>query len=191
MIKQAWILGVFVLTACVTVNVYFPAAAVQKAADEIVEDTWGSQPKASGPIQPMQQPASPRTHVWLSLVSHAHAQEANINVSNPSIRAIKDQMRQRSGQLKPFLNKKYVGIDKNGYLKVLNTKGLALKDRSRVNQLVTAENRDRKALYGEIAKANNLKGDAQRIEGIFANTWRDKAQSGWQIQKNDGAWATK
>ena len=190
MIKRAWILGVFVLTACVTVNVYFPAAAVEKAADEIVEETWGNEPKASGHTQPSRAMGLPEAYVWLGLVSAAHAQETNINVSNPSIRSIKGQMRQRSGQLKPFLNQKNVGIDKNGYLKVLNTKGLALKDRSRVNQLVTAENRDRKALYGEIAKANNLGGDAKKIEGIFANTWRDKARSGWRIQKNDGKWVT-
>ena len=29
------------LAACVTVNVYFPAAAAEKAADRIIEDIWG------------------------------------------------------------------------------------------------------------------------------------------------------
>ena len=29
------------LAACVTINVYFPAAAAEKAADRIIEDIWG------------------------------------------------------------------------------------------------------------------------------------------------------
>jgi hypothetical protein len=29
------------IAACVTINVYFPAAAAEKAADKIIEDVWG------------------------------------------------------------------------------------------------------------------------------------------------------
>ena len=38
------------LAACVTVNVYFPAAAAEKAADRIIEDIWGpgQAPKPEG-----------------------------------------------------------------------------------------------------------------------------------------------
>lgn len=28
------------LTACVTINIYFPAAAAEKAADQIIEEVW-------------------------------------------------------------------------------------------------------------------------------------------------------
>lgn len=28
------------LTACVTINIYFPAAAAQEAADQIIDDVW-------------------------------------------------------------------------------------------------------------------------------------------------------
>ena len=31
----------FQSSACVTVNIYFPAAAVERAADQIVKETWG------------------------------------------------------------------------------------------------------------------------------------------------------
>ncbi|MEK6527377.1 MAG: hypothetical protein AABZ36_00620, partial [Nitrospirota bacterium] len=31
----------FFIASCVTINIYFPAAAVEKAADRIVEDVWG------------------------------------------------------------------------------------------------------------------------------------------------------
>ena len=32
---------VFFIASCVTINIYFPAAAVEKAADRIVEEVWG------------------------------------------------------------------------------------------------------------------------------------------------------
>lgn len=41
--KKIWIavpLVAFVLTACVTINIYFPAAAAEKAADKIIEEIW-------------------------------------------------------------------------------------------------------------------------------------------------------
>lgn len=28
------------ITACVTINIYFPAAAAEKAADKIIEEVW-------------------------------------------------------------------------------------------------------------------------------------------------------
>ena len=30
----------FVLAACVTINIYFPAAAAEKAADRIIDEVW-------------------------------------------------------------------------------------------------------------------------------------------------------
>ena len=39
-LRRPWLFGmlVAVLVSCVTVNIYFPAAAIQKAADQIVDD---------------------------------------------------------------------------------------------------------------------------------------------------------
>jgi hypothetical protein len=34
------------LTSCVTINIYFPAAAAEKAADKIIDDVWQIQPDA-------------------------------------------------------------------------------------------------------------------------------------------------
>src|SRR5690606_549006 len=48
--KKLALVLVPVLSACVTVNIYFPAAAVQRAADQIVEETWG-EPGSSGAKQ--------------------------------------------------------------------------------------------------------------------------------------------
>lgn len=39
------------LSACVTINIYFPAAAAEKAADKIIDEVWQlqKQPAAAAP----------------------------------------------------------------------------------------------------------------------------------------------
>jgi hypothetical protein len=41
MLKRTLIAATFFISACVTVNIYFPAAAVERAAEQIVKETWG------------------------------------------------------------------------------------------------------------------------------------------------------
>ena len=41
--KNVWIpvaFAAFTLSACVTINIYFPAAAAEKAADKIIDEVW-------------------------------------------------------------------------------------------------------------------------------------------------------
>lgn len=41
MIKNIWLPILAVgLSACVTINIYFPAAAAEKAADKIIDEVW-------------------------------------------------------------------------------------------------------------------------------------------------------
>lgn len=43
----------FSLAACVTINIYFPAAATEKAADKIIDEVWQIQkPEQPKPEQP-------------------------------------------------------------------------------------------------------------------------------------------
>jgi hypothetical protein len=37
------------LSACVTINIYFPAAAAEKAADKIIDEVWQLKPERSAP----------------------------------------------------------------------------------------------------------------------------------------------
>ena len=183
----------FILSACVTVNIYFPAAAVQRAADEIVKETWGGSNGKSERVQPQSLlPFAPRRTLSLSLTREAFAQEADINVSNPAIRGLRDSIKRRSGAIKPYMDKGSAGINQGGLLVVRSSEGLNLKERAEVQQLIEAENRDREALYAEIAKANNIPPDAvPKIKGIFANSWIDQAQTGWWIQDSQGNWKRK
>ena len=48
----------FALPACVTINIYFPAAAAEKAADKLIDDIWQLKnsekpnPTESAPVNP-------------------------------------------------------------------------------------------------------------------------------------------
>ena len=181
------------LSACVTVNIYFPAAAVQRAADEIVKETWGGPSGETEQIQPQSlRRFAPRGTLSLGLVREAFAQEADINVSNPAIRGLRESIKRRSGAIKPYMDKGNAGINQDGMLVVRSNEGLSLKERAEVQQLIQAENRDREALYAEIAKANNIPPDAvPKIKEIFARSWIDQAQSGWWVQDSQGNWKRK
>jgi hypothetical protein len=44
------------MAGCVTINIYFPAAAAEKAADKIIEEVWQLQPEGNGtPAQPKEE----------------------------------------------------------------------------------------------------------------------------------------
>jgi uncharacterized protein YdbL (DUF1318 family) len=188
--------------ACVTVNIYFPAPEVRAAAEEIVNETWGgagggpdSAPAERAPVSPPA-PEAVSPGAWLRLFAPSAAWAAegqmNVDVSTAPIRALKAAMRDRAGQLKPYLAAGSVGIGRDGMLVVRDLQGVPLGDQAKIRRLVGAENRDREALYAEIAEANGYGreriGDIQRI---FADTWIEKAEKGWPIQSPSGEWTKK
>ncbi len=40
---------VLALSACVTINIYFPASAAEKAADKIIDEVWQTQGSGAKP----------------------------------------------------------------------------------------------------------------------------------------------
>jgi uncharacterized protein YdbL (DUF1318 family) len=193
MLKRGIFIAVFFASACVTVNIYFPAAAVERAADQIVKETWGGAAEPANNVAPPQSKHRNLSGETLSIgfFAVAHAQEADINVSNPAIRALKDSIKQRSDAIKPYMDRGNVGIAQSGLLVIRNADNLSLKERAEITQLIEAENRDRESLYAEIAKANNIAQESiPKIRGIFAKSWIDQARPGWWIQEQ-GGWRRK
>lgn len=194
MLKRTLFLTVFFYSACVTVNIYFPAAAVERAADQIVKETWGGPAEAdkTTPAPQSRRSTTPAPKLSWGLIRAAHAQEADINVSNPAIRALKHSIKRRSETLKPYMDRGNIGIGRDGLLALRNADGLNLKERAEAQQSLDAENRDREALYAEIAKANNIDKDSiPKIKAIFAKSWIDQARTGWWIQDGSGSWRRK
>lgn len=194
--KKLSFVSVLFLTACVTINIYFPAAEAEEAADEIIQDIQNI-----GPDQPqsLNQPASHLSDWQLSFylqidhaismfISSAHA-EANLSVDSADIRRLTASMHARFSTLNQYYRNGTIGIQSDG---LLTTKGkVSLKDRNKVNKLITAENTDRIKLYHAIAKANKHPEWFKNIKTTFAARWVRNAQRGWWYQLPNRSWKQK
>ncbi len=187
------------LAACVTINVYFPAAAAESAADKLIKEVYGienpseeaeTMPKDDMPeSSQLQQNDSFFLVVLDFFIPAAQAQQANINISSPAINQLKSLMTARHQQLTPFYNIGAVGMDGNGLITIKDIKAVDLKNRNTVKKLVSDENRDRNALYAEIANANGHPEWEAEIRDTFARRWIANAPAGWWY--NAGSWKQK
>jgi uncharacterized protein YdbL (DUF1318 family) len=124
-------------------------------------------------------------------ISPAHAQSPDFNIQTPAISAIQARMEQRfDSQLRAHFDSGALGFTEDGLVVVRDAASLALKDRVPVNTAVADENRDRKAVYREIAVANGHPEWEGQIRSVFAKQWVDSARSGWWYQRG-GAWKQK
>jgi uncharacterized protein YdbL (DUF1318 family) len=190
------VIGVLLLTACVTINIYFPAAAAEKAADEIIKDIQSITPQKTEPKPKAGLPDWQITAFqWLDnainvVVSPAQAAEADLNIDSSAIRQLRTRMESRFSSLQPLYAAGYIGIQGDGLLAVRNAASVPLKERNQVNKLVAAENADRQSLYQAIANANGHPEWAAQIKSTFAARWISNAQSGWWYQSS-GSWKQK
>ncbi len=196
-----------VIGACVTINVYFPAAAAEKAADQIIDAVTGA--TGNGAARPAPAPATPPTgqfrrqesnllvvalgKVLYAIVPAAQAQDAaNLDISSPEIRAITASMQARFGQLQKFFDSGALGMTLTGLIELRDASSVSLPDRALINRLVVEDNKDRETLYTEIAKANGHPEWAADIRKTFARRWVERgARAGWYYQNASGAWITK
>jgi uncharacterized protein len=191
------------IAACVTINVYFPAAAADKAADQFINDvTKGASGTATTPppqsyfVRPAERDelVAAIGRALDALVPAAHAQdaEAALNVSSPAVTRIKQSMAGRFGELEKFFASGAVGLTKDGMIEVRDINAVALPDRATVKRLVTEDNADRAQLYAEIAKASNHPEWEKDVRDAFARRWvATGAKPGWYYQGADGAWKQK
>ena len=191
-----------VLAACVTINVYFPAAAAQAAADRVIDEVWGGS-AAPAPAAPAPAPDAAPTS-WLErpavhtvaramldfVVPVARADEPNLDVSSPEIQRLTDSMESRFPELSPYYASGAVGLVADGFIVVRDGNLVPLPERNKVRTLVANENADRAALYHELAAANGQPQWEAQIRGVFAKRWIARAKAGWFVQ--DGStWKQK
>lgn len=206
------LLGLPLLAGCVTINVYFPAVAAEKAADQIINDVWGEKARRDGGAtsepsedggdkgeasQSRAAPAEPgpvaagaaRVLSWV--VPAARAAEPNIDINTPAIKRITRSMEARHKKLKPYYKAGAIGLTVDALVAVRDLNSVPLPDRGQLKQLVTAENNDRNALYREIAKANDRPEWESDIRDVFAERWVKNAPAGWYYRNDSGDWQQK
>ncbi len=197
MIKLS-LISALLLTACVTINIYFPAAAAEHVADEIIkeiqsEDKAPLEPKDSLEPQVSYKPVPSVLFnviemVLNTVISPANA-AADLTVNTPEIRKLRSAMQSRFSALKPFYANGLIGIKSDGFI-VLRS-AAPLKIRNKVNKLIAAENKNRQSLYQAIANANGHPEWFAQIKSTFAARWISNAQSGWWYQTSKGNWKKK
>lgn len=212
------VLASVLFASCVTINVYFPAAAAERAADQIIDQVRGSPGSAAPQSRPPEAPKEPATSLWHdrgdvpgaarphvpaplraaaarlleALVPAAHAQaDANLDISSPEIRAITASMTARFDQLRPYFASGAAGLTEDGLVEVRDVAAVPLAERATVKRLVAEDNKDRNTLYAEIARANGHPEWEPDIRRIFARRWVERgAEPGWYYQQG-GSWRQK
>ncbi|TWT20062.1 DUF1318 domain-containing protein [Luteimonas marina] len=195
------ILFALALCACVTINVYFPAAEAREAAREFVEKVIGDEAQPSQPAPEAAPPGDGGMALLQRLrfdplvllgIGSAHAQsQPDISIRTPAIQAIQSRMESRfNSTLRPHFDSGALGFGGDGTIVVRDASKLAIKDRVAVNAAVADDNRDRKAVYREIAVANGHPEWESQIRDVFAKQWVASARSGWWYQQG-GAWKQK
>jgi uncharacterized protein len=200
---------VFLLTACVTVNVYFPAAAAEQVADKYIDQFTGQSVPPQAQPQSAPQPQEPPTsraapgggtpillaavgNVLELLVPAAQAQGApNLDAESAETRAVSASITRRFKQLEKYFNSGVVGLTADGMIEVRDQNAVALAERATVKRLVAEDNSDRRTFYTELAKANGHPEWADDIRKTFARRWVDRAKSGWYYQNAAGSWTQK
>jgi uncharacterized protein YdbL (DUF1318 family) len=196
------------LVACVTINIYFPAAAAEEAARTIVRDVLGDEATPAeqkpAPNQESQKDDKQSSRgILQSTLSHglaglvdflvppAQAAQPNIDIESPAIRKLRTSMSGRQSSLAAHYRSGALGFTNNGLVKVRDLKLISLRDRNKVKKLVADENGDRKALYSEIARANGQPQWEQNIRDTFARVWVEEAPKGYWYQDGKGNWVQK
>ena len=187
------------VAGCVTINVYFPAAAAEKAADRFINDVLGpdasktpGEPQSHNqwtmPLERGQQLAFRVGEAVLNFVIPAAHAEPDLDMSSPAIQQIKSQMQQRHKDLKEFYDSGAIGYTANGLVAVRDQGAIPLAQRNQVRKLVADENADRERLYREIAVANGHPEWEDDIRATYAKRWIAKAAKGWYYQNPAGSW---
>ncbi len=150
------------LAACVTINVYFPAAAAEKAADRIIEDIWGPDKARS-----LRATSSRRRELGAGDM-HGRGTAARTRLRHPG-RTGPGRHRHlepgdprvdgfdegpRRGSRGPFFASGAIGLTADGLVEIRDANAVPLADRNTLKKLVADDNADRNALYREIATAN-------------------------------------
>jgi len=197
-IQLVFVTAFLLLTACVTINIYFPAAEAREAAEKIVDDILGDEAKQPAPgkddqsmdFRPVER--SYALNLFDLLIPPAEAAAIpKFDADTPLIRKLQASMKQRHAQLKPFYEGGAIGFTQDALVDIRELSAVPLKQRGALKNLLAAENNDRNQLYKEIARANGHPEWEKDVRATFSTTWISNAAKGWWYQNSKGAWVQK
>ena len=187
------LISALAVSACVTINVYFPEAAAEEAADRIIDEVRSDDDNgySSGLLDIGNGLRNMAASIASVLIAPAHAQNANFDASSPATRTLEASLKKRFGQLRPYYASGAIGLTADGLIDFRDRNLIPLSERNRVRQLVNDQNADWQALYAEIARINGHPEWTDNIRKVFADRWIVKAQAGWYYRDAGGQWKQK
>ena len=159
--KLLSVLGVcslFIILSCVTINIYFPEAAVKEAAEEIVDEVRSDEEKEKKEKKDISaewddnREVDVTTNSSFTLVPSLYAQEQVTKVSSPKIRALKDSLKDRFPSLVPFYNQGRIGETNDGMdiaLVSVDLKNFSLQFAGANNPLIIIRDKEFREIKGD------------------------------------------
>ena len=161
----AGIIAGALLVACTSIS-FFPQIPAQKTADKVIDDIWPA--TATGAV-----PTS------------------DIETGTAAIGVIGKSIARRLERLRPHLDSGAIGLTADGLLAVRDFGPIAALNRADLISLVVEDNKDRSALYREIARANGHPEWETDLRATFGQRWIGRAPSGWYYRDSVEAWIRK
>ncbi len=200
----------FIALACVTINVYFPEAAVKDLSEQI-EDAVAREAADQNEAEPAEpsEGTSDDSASWLRSTfdtvvgttlhllgpAPVYAQDNQVaapEITNPAIRKIIQSRAGRVQQVNKYKSSGALGENNRALLEVRELDALPLQERALVQKLARAENADRETMFKEIAAATGADlSQLPRIRETYATTLRQKSRRGDWIQQPNGSWGQK
>lgn len=191
-----FICALAVMASCVTINVYFPSAEAERAAEQFVGEVLGERNDEGSLYNPLDPPAGiiymAAAGVVDFFIPSAQAQQPDFKINTPQINSIKSRMAARQKQhLNGWFDSGAIGFSSDGLVAVRDRAAIPLAERRNLESVVADENRDRKAVYREIAVANGHPDWEQQIQQTWSQEWIRNARRGWYYQQSNGSWQQK
>ncbi len=205
----AFLFAAFAAIACVTINVYFPEAAVKDLSEKIEDavereaaeaGTAEAEPASDGNAAEVSwlrsafdTVAGTALHLLAPSPVYAEANEvAAPEITNPAIRKIIQSRAARVREIDRHKASGAIGENNQALVEVRQLDALPLQQRAAVQKLARAENADRERMFKEIAAATGTDlSQLPQIRTTYATTLRQKARAGDWIQMPDGSWRQK
>jgi len=196
---------VFFCSACVTINVYFPAAAAEKAANKVIDNVWGKQELSTNKDLETTDAPSPEPEieeVWGIPVDKSEPTPSSMNDSNESSAPestsflshwliygldflIPPAYAEANLDISTPAIRKIEARLKNRHKKLLpgyNNGAIGITN----DALITLRDSSEVPLKSR-RQVNRWIAD----EAIFANRWIERAKRGWWYQDKKGRWQRK
>lgn len=160
---------------------------VEEQADAILDYVEGETETIPGaPVETPEDGASLLDSAiqFLSPMGTAYAAE-DLTRTSPKVKELAEKMRQRAAQIQDLKNKKVIGEDNRGYVRLYEAAGEEnpyLKEpeqKNAVQKLIHEENTDRKELYKEISELyRDANMSLSTVERVYAQKRLERAKTG-------------